>query len=205
MALGPPRLQDHHQEVILIIFLVIKVIKPLPAPSRLLPVSLGANRPLLPLLLHRVYLELLAQVPQTSSVEMRISPLSRHLDPFSTRTNLQPAPRHQNQVPFLKALKQHRHSSPRPLTRAYSVSRHRVLVRKGRKQHPISLYLILVGRHPLLPPLQITHQLSLLEVKHPQHHNQALHKLPRQALGLLPVCSILKALRAPQQPRLPHP
>jgi len=194
MVLGPPRLQDHHQEVILIIFLVIKVTKPLPAPSRFLPVSLGANRPLLPLLLHRVYLELLAQVPQISS---RISPLSRHLDPFSTRTNLQPASRHQNQVPLLKPLKQHRHSSPRPLTRACSVFRHRVLVRKGRKQHPISLYLILVGRHPLLPPLRITRQLSLLEVKRPQHHNRALHKLSRQALGLLPVCSILKALRAP--------
>lgn len=192
--MGPPRLQDHHQEVILIIFLVIKVTKPLPAPSRFLPVSLGANRPLLPLLLHRVYLELLAQVPQISS---RISPLSRHLDPFSTRTNLQPASRHQNQVPLLKPLKQHRHSSPRPLTRACSVFRHRVLVRKGRKQHPISLYLILVGRHPLLPPLRITRQLSLLEVKRPQHHNRALHKLSRQALGLLPVCSILKALRAP--------
>lgn len=188
--------------------MVIKVTKLLPAPSRLLPVSLGANRPLLPLLLHRVYSELLAQVSQhhqTSSVEMRISPLSRHLGPFSTRTNLQPAPRHQDQVLLLKPLKQHKHSSPRPPSRACSVSRHRVMVRKGHKQHPISLYLILVGRHPLLPPLRIIHQLSLLEVKHPQRDNQALRKLSRQALELLPVCSILKALRAPQQPRLLHP
>ena len=189
----------------LIIFLVIKVTKPLPAPSRLLPVSLGANRPLVPLLLHRVYLELLAQVSQHHQTSLRISPLSRHLGPFLTRANLQPAPCHQGQVLLLKPFKQHKHSSPRPLSRAFSASSHRVPVRKGHKQHPISLYLILVGRHPLLPPLRIILQLSPLEVKHPQHRNQALHKLSRQALGLLPVCSILKALRALQQPRLPHP